>query len=66
MNHIDYGLGVFDRRAFADVPAGVPHDLADVFQQLLKRDDLAAYEVKERFYEIGSFAGIKDLEAYLS
>jgi hypothetical protein len=28
-------------------------------------DRLAAFEVQQRFYEIGSFEGIRELEAYL-
>jgi hypothetical protein len=66
MRHIDYGLGVFNKKTFAGITAEGAYDLADVFQQLLKDGDLAACEVTERFYEIGSFAGIKDLETYLS
>jgi hypothetical protein len=65
MLHIDYGLEVFSERAFADVPEGRPYDLTAVYQQLLQRQQLAAYEVNERFYENGSFAGIADLERYL-
>jgi len=65
MRHIDYGLGVFEAAVFARLPAGVACDLADVYQELLRRGELAAYEVFERFYEIGSPAGIEDLEEYL-
>jgi NDP-sugar pyrophosphorylase family protein len=61
MRHIDYGLGVFHRRAFE----GGETDLAEVFEALLASDELAAHEVGERFYEVGSFEGIQDLERYL-
>ena len=54
MRHIDYGLGVFSRRAFDAIPEHRPWDLATVYQDLLRRDDLAAWEARERFYEIGS------------
>jgi NDP-sugar pyrophosphorylase family protein len=66
MRYIDYGLGVFDKSAFADLPADEPSDLAGVYGRLLEKNDLAASEVKERFYEIGSLEGIRDLEQYLS
>ena len=66
MQHIDYGLGAFERSVFASVPADRPTDLAAVYQDLLRRDDLAAYEAVERFYEVGSFAGIRELEEHLS
>ncbi|HLY17887.1 MAG TPA: sugar phosphate nucleotidyltransferase [Bryobacteraceae bacterium] len=62
MQHIDYGLGVFTTAAFADTPHA---DLAAVYRDLLGRDQLAAFEVHERFYEAGSFAGITELSRYL-
>ncbi len=64
MQHIDYGLGVFSREVIAALPEG-KLDLAEVYQQLLREGKLAAYEVKERFYEVGSFSGIQDLSDYL-
>jgi NDP-sugar pyrophosphorylase family protein len=66
MRHIDYGLGAFHRDAFAGLPDDRPSDLAGLYQDLLRRGELAAFEVDQRFYEIGSFAGIRDLEEYLS
>ena len=63
MQHIDYGLGVFRRRAFERSSA---RDLAAVYQDLLQQRRLAAYEVAERFYEAGSWEGIRELEAYLA
>ena len=60
MRYIDYGLGVFQRSAFAALPDG-PRDLATVYQDLLARNELAAFQVKERFYEAGSFEGIRSL-----
>jgi len=64
MRHIDYGLEVFARSAFADL-AESPCDLTAVYQGLLAQGELAAFEVGERFYEIGSFEGIRALEERL-
>ncbi len=66
MQHIDYGLGAFQKSAFDQVPESGSFDLADVYKDLLAARQLAAFEVTERFYEIGSFAGIRDLETYLA
>ena len=66
MKHIDYGLGVLSRRALERYPPGAPLDLATVDQDLLAADDLAGYEVKERFYEIGSPEGLEELSVLLS
>ena len=65
MRHIDYGLGVFHRRAFARVPDDAPFDLATLYQDLLIRDELAAHEVSERFYEVGSPSGLDETRNYL-
>lgn len=65
MSHIDYGLGIFNKMAFDYVPANVNVDLAELYQKLLTLRELAAIEIPERFYETGSFSGIKALEHYL-
>jgi NDP-sugar pyrophosphorylase family protein len=66
MRHIDYGLGAFRRDAFEALPKGQPADLAAVYQDLVSRRELAAYEVPTRFYEIGSPEGIRELSEFLS
>src|ERR1700722_808953 len=63
MNYIDYGLGAFRAEAFTQSQAT---DLADVYSDLLQTGDLAAAEVHQRFYEIGSLAGIKEMESFLT
>jgi NDP-sugar pyrophosphorylase family protein len=65
MRHIDYGLGIFRPDAFADFPRDEPVDLADVQKALVARGDLAGYEVRERFYEIGSPSGLAELDRKL-
>jgi NDP-sugar pyrophosphorylase family protein len=66
MRYIDYGLGMFRSSAFDAVPEDRPSDLAGLYQSLLKRDQLAAWESPDRFYEIGSPEGIRDLKEFLS
>ncbi len=66
MRYIDYGLGVFRDSAFGAVSADKPHDLAGVYQQLLRQSDLAGLEIGERFYEIGSAAGLRELSGFLA
>src|SRR5262249_6069351 len=65
MRHIDYGLGAFRRAAFDAVPADERHDLASVYQRLVTQNELAAYEVEQRFYEIGSLEGLEETRRYL-
>ena len=64
--YIDYGLSVMGQAALADVPEDHPADLADVLGQLAKRGQLAGFEVFDRFYEIGSPAGLAETRIYLS
>jgi MurNAc alpha-1-phosphate uridylyltransferase len=65
MRHIDYGLGVLRAAAFAPYPDGEPLDLAAIYEDLLARGQLAACEVAERFYEIGSPAGLEETRRFL-
>lgn len=62
MRYIDYGLGVFSSEAFAASPAA---DLADVYSDLLQAGELAGVEVRQRFYEVGSPAGLQELSGLL-
>jgi NDP-sugar pyrophosphorylase family protein len=66
MRHIDYGLGVFNATAFDSRPADHAFDLVEVYQDLLARNRLAAYEVSTRFYEIGGPAGLEETRQHLS
>jgi NDP-sugar pyrophosphorylase family protein len=64
--YIDYGLSALERRIIAEeVPAGAKADLADLFGALSRRGDLAGLEMQERFYEIGSPAGLEDFAGWL-
>lgn len=65
MHYIDYGLSLFRQSAFDKVPDGVKIDLADIMKELVSMGELAGYEVPERFYEIGSPDGLKELEKRL-
>ncbi len=65
MRHIDYGLGLFKAAAFDGFSREAVVDLAEVQKALLARGELAGYEMTRRFYEIGSVAGIRELDELL-
>ena len=65
MQHIDYGLGILRADALASYPDDAPFDLADVYRDLSRAGQLAGYEVRHRFYEIGSHQGLAELDAFL-
>lgn len=64
MEYVDYGLNCLSGGALAEPPAGA-FDLGQVFAQLSLKGELAGFEVRERFFEIGSLAGLGDLERHL-
>jgi NDP-sugar pyrophosphorylase family protein len=64
MKYIDYGLGMFRKTVFEDLE-DAPLDLATVYFGLVERGDVAGLVMKERFYEIGSVAGLRETEDYL-
>ena len=65
MHHIDYGLGVMRAAAFNGWPRDESVDLAAVYQKILSQHQLVGYELHQRFYEIGSHAGLNELDQFL-
>jgi N-acetyl-alpha-D-muramate 1-phosphate uridylyltransferase len=66
MQHIDYGLSVLTAPVLQRYEDGEPFDLASLYSDLSRQGDLAGFEVTERFYEIGSFSGLKETEEFFS
>lgn len=66
MKHIDYGLSLFKASVFDAYPSDQPFDLAEVMTKLVREKQLAGFEIRERFYEIGSPAGLAELETLLA
>jgi N-acetyl-alpha-D-muramate 1-phosphate uridylyltransferase len=66
MEYIDWGLSAFRADAFQRYEDGEAFDLGEVHVALLKRGQLAAYEVAQRFYEVGSHEGIAQTEEFLA
>jgi MurNAc alpha-1-phosphate uridylyltransferase len=66
MTHIDFGISVLSSSVFSRYGETRAFDLADICRDLARIGQLAAVEVSDRFYEVGSVQGIQDTEAYLS
>ena len=60
---IDFGVSVFRRAALSHIPAGTRVDLSVVYNTLIERQQLLAYETAQRFYEVGSHEGLREFEA---
>lgn len=65
MKHIDYGLGIYSAEAFAGWNVLHCFDLSLVQSELVARGAMAAFEVGERFYEIGSLKGLAETDTFL-
>jgi NDP-sugar pyrophosphorylase family protein len=66
MHYIDYGLSMLRAESVrARIPSGRPSDLADMLHSLSLEGRLAGYEAHDRFFEIGSPAGLADLRDHL-
>ena len=66
MVYIDYGANILRKQALGIAPADRPYSLEELFPALIERNELLAYEVKERFYEIGSPEGLAEFTKYIS
>ena len=64
MSYIDYGLAILNTAVLNSYPIDEPFDLADLYNELSLKGELVGFEVHQRFYEIGSFSGIKDTELF--
>jgi NDP-sugar pyrophosphorylase family protein len=57
---INYGLTALRRSALAHLMPGKPCSLQDTFAPLITARQLGAFEVAERYYEIGSPRGLEE------
>jgi NDP-sugar pyrophosphorylase family protein len=65
-DHIDYGATALRRSVVAAIPAGVVRSLDAVQTELAAQGALRAYVASARFYEIGSPAGLAELDRLLA
>lgn len=66
MDWVNYGVSVLRKRALAFVPPGKECGEEEFYGELIKLNELLAFPVKERFYEIGSLAALREFEQFIS
>ncbi|OGF50377.1 MAG: hypothetical protein A2231_02465 [Candidatus Firestonebacteria bacterium RIFOXYA2_FULL_40_8] len=80
MDYIDWGLSVFRKEAFEEVnkaknaskastetkESKEKFDLEELMKILIAKKKMAGYEVRDRFYEIGSVEGLEELRKKLA
>jgi NDP-sugar pyrophosphorylase family protein len=62
---IDFGFSIFSAVVFADWPVAEPFDLSSLTAHLARERALAGFEATQRFYEIGTPAGLAETEEYI-
>ena len=65
LQFIDYGASYVNKQIFKGKKKNVKFDLSELFEEISKKNILTGHKVKKRFYEIGSYSGIKDFNNYL-
>src|SRR5208337_3665397 len=66
MDWVNFGVSALRKRALALVPSGRECDEEEFYGELIRRDELLAFPVKERFYEIGSPGALREFERFIS
>lgn len=66
MKYIDWGLAILRKSALSGYPINKKFELATVYEDLVGARSLAAFEVHQRFYEIGSQQGLADTAAWIA
>ena len=65
MTYIEYGANILRKGVLELIPDGEPYGLDDLFPRLIEINELLSYEVKERFYEIGSPESLKEFARFI-
>lgn len=62
LEYIDYGLLAFQKKSLELISKNKEIDISFLISKLIKKNQIVSFEVFQRFYEIGSFQGIKDFK----
>ena len=66
MDWVNFGVSALRKHALAFVPSGRECNEEEFYGELIKRDELLAFPVEERFYEIGSSRALREFERFIS
>lgn len=65
LEYVDYGLSYWDAQVFLDAALSDRFDLQEVYSGLISKRELHCFKVDQRFYEVGSIAGIEELTNFI-
>ena len=63
--YIDYGVSYLEKKNFKNFKKNTRFDLSNLLQKISKENKLKGFVVKKRFYEIGSYNGIKQFKNFI-
>ena len=66
MIYIDYGTSILRKKVLESVPKNTFCSTESFFSDLIDKRQLLAFEVKERFYHIGSPGALKEFEDFIN
>lgn len=62
LEYIDAGLSILKKEVLNLVPEEESYDLEELYRTLISEEEMSAFEVKQRFYQIGSFEGLEEFK----
>jgi len=65
MTYVDYGASLFRKKTLNNVPKDTFYSTNDLFSDLIKQKELLAFEVKKRFYHIGTPEALAEFKKYI-
>ncbi len=66
MDWVNFGVSALSKRALALIPAGKECGEEEFYGELIKREELLAFPVENRFYEIGTPSSLREFERFIS
>jgi N-acetyl-alpha-D-muramate 1-phosphate uridylyltransferase len=66
MEWVNFGVTALDRASLEFIPSGKECGEEDFYGELIRRGELCAFPVKDRFYEIGTPKSLKEFERFLT
>ena len=65
MVYIDYGASVLRKNVLNLIPKNIPYCLEELFSELISQKEVLSFQVKKRFYEIGSKKGLLEFQRFI-
>ena len=63
--HIDYGTSLLRKEALNNVPKNTMYTTGEFFSNLIKKNELLAFEAKKRFYHIGTPDSLEEFRNFI-